>query len=50
MPRFREVSHVFDLILERIMINLGWTGWIVGSVKVWMTFAAMVEPQVFFSY
>ena len=41
---------MLDAIFERTMMNLGWSGWVVGSVKVWMTFAAMVEPQVFFRY
>lgn len=35
-------------VFERIMINLGWTGWIVLSVKVWAQVACWVEPQMWF--
>ena len=35
-------------IFDRIMINLGITGWIVLAVKVWATVAAFVHPQIIF--
>jgi hypothetical protein len=35
-------------MFDRIMINLGWTGWIVFGIKVWAQVACWIEPQAWF--
>jgi hypothetical protein len=39
---------VGGVVFERVMINLGWTGWIVLAVKVWAQVACWLDPQMFF--
>lgn len=34
-------------VFDRIMMNLGWTGWLVLAVKMWAQVATWAEPQAF---